>query len=144
MVIVDEQRTSDRLAALVRQWGHDPHSVDNGLSALRMAVITRPNVVLLCGGTSLTNRCELARRIRIHLASQDCLIIAITGQVDQQHRQQCIEAGIDLVLSTAVDSAVVETLLLLECTRLNRFAVGNGGGHRGLKQNLLEQGELEC
>jgi CheY-like chemotaxis protein len=120
MVIIDEKSASDRIAALVRQWGHDAYAVGNGLSALRIAAITRPDVVLMEVVTPLTNGCQLARRLRVDLASQDCLIIAIAGRDDQRCRQYCNQAGIDLVLARPVDSAVVETLLLLECTRLNR------------------------
>ena len=52
--------------------------------------------------------------------SKECFIIAVTGGTDERGRRQCAEAGIDLVLIKPVDSSVVETLLMLECERVNR------------------------
>jgi len=113
--------TAELLARLVTQWGHAANAVQDSVAAMRLAAVTPPDVVLLDIELPVTNGYELARCLRRDLTTQDCLIIAITGRADHQRRQQCIEAGIDLVLLKPVNSAVVETLFLLECTRVNRL-----------------------
>jgi hypothetical protein len=42
-------------------------------------------------------------------------------RADEQLHQQCREAGIDLLLVKPVNSAVIETLLMLESAHLNRL-----------------------
>lgn len=122
VLIVDSYpATAELLARLVTHWGHASSAVQDSLTAMRLAATTPPDVVLLDIEIPVTNRYQLARCLRRDLASQDCLIVAITGRADHQRRRQCIEAGIDLVLLKPVDSVVVETLLLLECTRVNRL-----------------------
>lgn len=113
--------TAELLARLVTHWGHAANAAQDSVAAMRFAAIAPPDVVLLDIMVPVTNGYDLARCLRRDPATQDCLIIAITGRADHQRREQCIEAGIDLVLLKPVDSSVVKTLLLLECTRINRL-----------------------
>lgn len=111
------------LARPVTHWGHTANTVQGSVAALRFAAVTPPDVVLLDIDSPVTTGYQLVRCLRCDLATQDCLIIAITGRTDHRHRQQCIEAGIDLVLLKPVDLAAVETLLLLESTRVKQRAI---------------------
>jgi CheY-like chemotaxis protein len=88
-----------------------------------VAKSTPPDVVLLDIAMLVMDGRQIAPRLRLNIASQDCLIIGITGRGDRKCRQQCHEVGIDLVLLKPADPAVVETLLLLECTRVNRLQI---------------------
>ena len=74
---------------------------------------------------TLIDGCTVARRMRADFPSKDCLIVAVSRRADDVRRQQCIEAGIDLFLVKPVDSEVVETLLMLECARVNRSQADN-------------------
>jgi len=80
--------------------------------------------VLLDVAMPLMNGFEVARQLRLDFLRKDCFLIAVTGGGDEDERQQCIEAGIDLVLIKPVEPAVLETLLMLECERMNRVARG--------------------
>ena len=79
-----------------------------------------PDVVLLDMETPLMDGCQVAKHLRSDYLSEDCLIIAFAEWVDDASRKPCLEAGIDLLLSKPVDRDVVETLLMLECVRVNR------------------------
>ena len=128
LVIDDEQDTTDGLVRLVRRWGHAAELAYNGVAALKMAAAQHPDVVLLDVGMPLMDGCQVARQLRLASPRKECLIIAVTGNADDERRQQCQEAGIDLVLIKPVDSSVVESLLMLECVRLNRSPTDNTGG----------------
>ena len=73
--------------------------------------------------TPLMDGCQVAKHLRSDYVREDCLIIAFAEWVDDARRKLCVEAGIDLLLSKPVDPYVVETLLMLECVRVNRRPV---------------------
>jgi CheY-like chemotaxis protein len=79
-----------------------------------------PDVVILDIAMSLMDGCQVARQLRLDFVKKDCFIIAVTGNADEECRLQCREAGIDVVLIKPVQPAILETLLMLECARMNR------------------------
>lgn len=135
LVVDDEQDTTDGLARLVRRWGHADRIAYDGPAALRVAVDQNPDVVLLDIEMPHMDGCQVARQLRLELPESKCLIIAVTGRADDEHRQRCIEAGIDLVLIKPVDPAVVETLL--ECERVSQSRTNNKAG-ASLTEGLLK------
>ncbi len=120
LVLGAEQDTANALVRQIRSWGHAGHMAWVGFATPRLAVIWRPDVVLLDLGIPLIAPCQVAKQLRSDYLSEDCLIIAVTEWADDARREQCIEAGIDLVLIKPVDQDVVETLLMLESVRVNR------------------------
>jgi CheY-like chemotaxis protein len=122
LVIVDEQETAQGLGSLVRRWGHAADLAQSAVAALKLAADRYPDIVLLDIKSSLMDGCQIARRLRLDSSNEECFIIAFMGQIDVQQRQQCSESGIDLVLTKPVDPEIVETLLMLECERVNRAA----------------------
>jgi CheY-like chemotaxis protein len=120
LVVAAEQGSANTLLRQVRYAGHGAHAAPDGLAALRVATVWHPDVVLLDLETPLMNGCLIATHLRSHYSSEDCLIIAFAEWVDDACRKPCVEAGIDLLLSKPVDQDVVQTLLMLECVRVNR------------------------
>jgi CheY-like chemotaxis protein len=120
LVVAAEQGSANALLRQVRYAGHGAHAAPDGLAALRVATVWHPDVVLLDLETPLMNGCLIATHLRSHYSSEDCLIIAFAEWVDDACRKPCVEAGIDLLLSKPVDQDVVQTLLMLECVRVNR------------------------
>jgi len=121
LVVDDEHDTADSFAWLVGQWGHVASLAYNGIQALKSAEAHRPDVVLLDIEMPFMDGCEVARQLRVDVPRDECFIIAITGRADHTRRQNCIEAGIDIVLIKPVVPSVVETLLQLECIRAHRL-----------------------
>lgn len=121
VLIVDaEQDSANALLRQVRYAGHSAHAAPDGLAALRVDTAWHPDVVLLDLETPLMDGCQVAKHLRSDYSSEDCLIIAFAQCVDDARREPCLEAGIDLLLSKPLDQDVVETLLMLECVRVNR------------------------
>jgi CheY-like chemotaxis protein len=128
MVVVTGQERSDGFELVMRRWGYEVGAAHDGPAALEMARATQPDVVIVEVESPRFCRCRLAGRVRNELASTDGLIIAVTKQSNRECRRQCREAGIDVVLCIPVDSAVLETLLWMENTRLKRMRPDIAGG----------------
>ena len=120
LIVAAEQGSANAFLRQVRYAGHGAHAAPDGLAALRVAAAWHPDVVLLDLETPLMDGCQVAKHLRSDYLSEDCLIIAFAQCVDDARREPCLEAGIDLLLSKPVDRDVVETLLMLECVRVNR------------------------
>jgi len=120
LVVNDDQDAADALDKLVRRWGHAARLAYDGRTALKVAAAQHPDIVLLAMEMRLLGGCQVARQLRRDFPRKECFIIAVTEFADDQRRRQYSEAGIDLVLTQPVDPSVVETLLALECERVNR------------------------
>ena len=121
LVVDDDEDTADGLARLARRWGHAVRLAHDGGIALQIAREQDPHVVLLDIQMPNIDGRQLATRLRLDLPAKECLIIAISGDADEQRGLQCRKAGIDLVLIKPVDPSVIETLLMLESERLNQW-----------------------
>ncbi len=91
----------------------------NGPAALIVAVDQQPDVVLLDLELPFMDGRHVARQLRIDSPQSECFIIAVADWVDDEHCEQCSEAGIDLMLPNPLDPSVLKTLLYLECVRMN-------------------------
>jgi|CXWL01.1.fsa_nt_gi CheY-like chemotaxis protein len=126
VLVVDEELSSAN--SLVRLACHEARAslaAPDSCSGVRVASAQHPDVVLLDLDLPHKDGCQVARHLRSDDRSKDCLIVAVTEQVDEACRKRCREAGIDLLLTKPVDPEVVETLLLLECLRVNRIQADN-------------------
>lgn len=130
LVIGDVQKATDILVDQVRRWGHEALGAHDGLTALRFAAVQHPHVVLLKMEMPFMNGCQVTRQLRRDFPRKKCLIVAITGQADASRREQCHEAGIDVLLSQPVDPLIVETLLMLESVLVNRTWAKNRSGFK--------------
>jgi CheY-like chemotaxis protein len=126
VLIVDDQRDmTDILAMLVWRWGHEVQGTYDSATALRMAARHAPDVVVLDLAMPHLDGFQVAERLRGDTRLRDCFVIAITGYADTATWLRCHEVGIDLLLIKPVDPSIVETLLMLECERVNRSWTAN-------------------
>lgn len=126
LVIDDEHDTADGLVKLVSRWGHAARWAYDGATGLKVAAAQHPDVVLLDLEMPFMDGCEVARQLRLHTPRYHCLIIGVTGWADDHSRQQCLDAGMDLVLLKPVESSLMETILTLEHQHVNRPRTGCG------------------
>ena len=125
LIIDDDQDTTDGLVRLVRRWGHATQFAYDGAAGLKVAAAQHPDVVALEIAMPHMDGCQVARQLRLDFPKKECFVIAVTGSADEECRQQCSEAGIDLVLIKPIQPSVLETLLMLECARVNRSRTHN-------------------
>ena len=126
VLVVDEELSSaNALVRLMCDGASASLAALDSYSGVRVAAAQHPDVVLLDLDLPRMDGCQVARHLRSDDPSKECLIVAVTERADRARRKQCSEAGIDLLLTKPVDPEVVETLLLLECLRVNRSQADN-------------------
>ncbi len=121
LVVANARSRSHGLDQLVKDFGHEVSAVHPGSAALSLARTRQPDVTMLDIDVPIPGWCQLAGPLRNELTRADCLIIAVTRQADDECRRQCLKAGVDVVLSMPLNPSVLETLLWMECTRVNRL-----------------------
>jgi CheY-like chemotaxis protein len=115
LVVDDNADRAFALADVLRLAGHEVHTAGNGSEALEVvAQQVRPEVVLLDLGLPGVNGCELARQLQKQDATP--ILIAVTGQGQEEVRRQGREAGISLHLLKPID--VGDLLGVLDCCTL--------------------------
>ncbi len=90
LLVDDNVDASESLAVLLRSKGHTLHLVHDGLTALDAAMTFAPDCVLLDIGLPGLNGFQVAERLREQPATQDVLLIAISGygQAEDLHRSR--------------------------------------------------------
>jgi CheY-like chemotaxis protein len=102
MVVDDNHDSADTMAELMRLWGHEVRTANDGPSALECARGFHPQVVLLDVGLPGMDGYELARLLRAEgLAGR--LLVSVTGYGQDEDRRRAEEAGFDHHLTKPVD-----------------------------------------
>jgi signal transduction histidine kinase/DNA-binding response OmpR family regulator len=108
LVVDDNADAANSLALLLQYKGHDVRTAHDGESALELAAIFRPQVVLLDLGLPELDGYEVARRMRAARETRAAQLIAISGYGQEEHRRRCFDAGFDRHFVKPID---VETLM---------------------------------
>jgi DNA-binding response OmpR family regulator len=122
LVVDDNEDAADSLSMVVNLWGADAQVAYDGEEALEMALVQRPDVVLLDLTMPKMDGCKVAQQLRQQAAFAATLLIAITGWTDQAHRRLCDEAGFGHYLIKPIDFDYLKNLLLSERRRLDSSA----------------------
>jgi CheY-like chemotaxis protein len=122
VLIVDANaETADSLSRLVALAGHEVRWTSDSASALKIALVQIPQVVLLAIDVLEMDGYQLARQLRLDSRLKACFLIAMRSKTDDGGRQHCDEADIDLFLAQPVDQPLLESLLSWEGERLDDF-----------------------
>jgi len=81
----------------------------DGPSALRAAVTSSPDVMLLDIGLPQLDGYEVAKRIRQR--GLTALLVAVTGWGKEEDKRRAVEAGFDVHLTKPIDLETLEKLL---------------------------------
>jgi CheY-like chemotaxis protein len=111
LVVDDDADTRETLARLVRAWGHEAVSAEDGLAALRAAAASPPDVVLLDLRLPRVDGYEVARRLHQRATPKRPFVITLTGSGAAEARRRAAEAGADVHLLKPADPGVLERLL---------------------------------
>ena len=85
-------------ALLLRLWGHNVETADDGPSALVAALSRRPDVVLMDLALRDLDGLAVARRLREKLGPHRPLMVAATGFEGDRYRRAAFAAGFDFFL----------------------------------------------
>ncbi len=111
LVVDDNRDAAESLETLLKLWGHQALSANDGPQALSLATEFHPEVVLLDIGLPGMDGYEVARRLRVLPGGEKALIVAVTGYGRSSDRLQSQEAGFDHHLVKPVQPEVLHELI---------------------------------
>ena len=123
LIVDDMAAAAESLEALLRVHGHQVQHACDGREALARMRTFLPDVVLLDIGLPGMTGFEVAQAIRADEATSGCLIVAVSGYSQEEHRRRALEAGVDHYL---VKPADLDALLDLIDTRAESIATDDG------------------
>ncbi|MDQ2869795.1 MAG: ATP-binding protein, partial [Acidobacteriota bacterium] len=113
LVVDDNVDAAEGLSDFLKALGHSVRTVHDGASAIQVATIVHPEIVLLDIGLPDIDGHQVARRLRENAHLRASLLIALTGYGQERDRARSREAGFDHHLVKPVDLARLESLLKL-------------------------------
>ncbi len=122
LVIDDNQESADTMAILLRVHGHEVWTAYDGPTALDLARLQPPEVVLCDVSMPGMGGLEVARRLRQDLGLCDALLVAWTGHGEQEDMQRSREAGFNAHMVKPIRLAAVRAILAREGPPAPRFA----------------------
>jgi PAS domain S-box-containing protein len=111
LIADDNADVSEAFEVMLRMFGHEVQTAQDGLQAVEIAERYRPDVIVLDIGMPQLNGYDTARRIRQLQWSENTVLIALTGWGDEKDRRKSEEAGFDVHLVKPVDPVVLSDLL---------------------------------
>jgi signal transduction histidine kinase/ActR/RegA family two-component response regulator len=110
LIIDDNRDAADTMAMLLRVVGHEPETAYDGPSALELARLHPPEVVLCDISMPGMSGLEVARHLRQDLGLRNALIVAVTGYGQEEDKLRSRQADFDAHL---IKPASLEALLAL-------------------------------
>jgi CheY-like chemotaxis protein len=111
LVVEDHAGTAAMLAQLLRLEGHHVDVAGDGLRALQLAQAAQPDVALVDISLPGMDGHEVASRLHAQAGDKRPLLIAITGNAQEEARARSAEVGIDLHLIKPIEPDELRRLL---------------------------------
>ena len=119
MLIVDDNVDgAETMAVLVDLMGHRVRVAHDGDEAIRQALESPPDVVLLDIGLPGADGCVIAEKLCAVLSTKP-LLVAVTGYTHL--REKCRAAGIDRYFLKPLEASALEELLTSHAKTKSRF-----------------------
>jgi two-component system CheB/CheR fusion protein len=110
LVVDDYPDTNTSLALLLRLWGHEVFTAEDGPSALQVVEHCKPDAVLLDVGLPGMDGYELAQQLR-QGPLRRALLVTVSGFGQEADHRRSQEAGCDCHLVKPVEPDVLRELL---------------------------------
>ena len=111
LVIDDNRDAADTMAMLLRVLGHEVRTAYDGPTALDLARLNPPEVVLCDISMPGMSGLEVARRLRHDLGLRDTLIVAVTGYGQEEDKRRSRQADFDAHLIKPASLEALQALL---------------------------------
>jgi CheY-like chemotaxis protein/uncharacterized protein YbcI len=111
LVVDDDRDAADTLGLVVEELGNQVHVTYGGTSALDVAILFRPDLMLIDLAMPDMDGCRLVMRFRQIPAFAQMQIVAITGHTDEGHKSLAMKAGFDKVLFKPVALTEIRAVL---------------------------------
>jgi CheY-like chemotaxis protein len=126
LVVDDNQDLADSLVEAITRFGYPAKAVYSGEDAVRETATFLPDMVLVDLSMPELDGCETIARMRQKRPAAEIIMVAVTGQTGDEHRQRAYDAGFDLFVSKPLGTDKLKELLALldpaiaTSTRANR------------------------
>jgi DNA-binding response OmpR family regulator len=111
LVVDDDRDGADTLGMVIEELGSRVHVTYGGTSALDVATLFRPDLMLIDLAMPDMDGCRLVARFRQIPAFAQTTIVAVTGHTDEGHRTLAMKAGFDKVLFKPVALREIRAVL---------------------------------
>jgi CheY-like chemotaxis protein/uncharacterized protein YbcI len=111
LVVDDDRDGADTLGMVVEELGNQVHVTYGGTSALDVATLFRPDLMLIDLSMPDMDGCRLVARFRQIPDFAQTQIVAITGHADAGHKSLALKAGFDKVLFKPVALTEIRAVL---------------------------------
>jgi len=111
LLIDDNKDATDSLAMLLRLAGHEVRTAYDGWTALALARLHPPDVVICDINMPGMSGLDLARLMRQELGLGDCLLVAFSGHGQEEDRHRSREAGFNAFLAKPVRLGILKAIL---------------------------------
>ncbi|WP_118183589.1 response regulator [Paraburkholderia phosphatilytica] len=111
LLVDDDALLIDAFSALLAALGHDLRKALSGASALHVLARFRPQVAFIDIDMPGMSGMELVRRLRKDDTLSDTTLVACTGHIDEETKNEAIRAGFDVCLSKPVGLRRIQAVL---------------------------------
>jgi CheY-like chemotaxis protein/uncharacterized protein YbcI len=111
LVVDDDRDGADTLGLLLEELGNHVHVTYGGTSALDVATVFRPDLMLIDLAMPDMDGCHLVGQFRQIPAFAKTKIVAVTGHANEGHKTLAMKAGFDKVLFKPVTLAEIRAVL---------------------------------
>jgi PAS domain S-box-containing protein len=111
LVVDDNRDAAVSLAMMLQVMGNESKTAHDGLEAIEVAAIYRPDIMFVDIGMPNLNGYDTARLIREQPWGKNMILAALTGWGQDEDRRKSEEAGFDYHLVKPVDPSVVKKIL---------------------------------
>lgn len=103
LVVDDNVDAANSLGELMRRWGHEVHTANDGVAALTEMSNFIPDVILLDIGLPEIDGYQVAQQMRQKLQTPPPIIIAVTGYGQAEDQRKAKTAGFDHHFTKPID-----------------------------------------
>lgn len=130
LVADDYADTREIMRLLLEMKGHEVIEARDGEEAVRRAVETRPDLILMDINMPGVDGLTATRQLRAHPVTADLPIVAVTAQgLTERWRERAIDCGFDECFGKPLDFEAVEALLQVPADSPRSPGSGPAGGY---------------
>jgi CheY-like chemotaxis protein len=111
LVVDDNKDAAVSLAMMLKLMGNEAKTAHDGLEALDVAAVHRPDLILLDIGMPRLNGYDTARQIRQQPWGKGIVLVALTGWGQDEDRRKSQDAGFDAHMTKPIEPVELEKLL---------------------------------
>jgi CheY-like chemotaxis protein len=111
LIVEDDPDGRDMLVYYLQLNGFNVHEASDGAAALSLASTLRPRVIFMDLDLGGLDGLEITRRMRANVGTKQAIIVAVTGRVFADDRNEAHRAGFDDFISKPFDIATLPDYL---------------------------------